>query len=237
MYNVLKKFTMDEIREFGLQERELNVCKEPIALNLEKWDVGTPLFVTGQGGSGKTTVARELGELFHAVVISTDTLLNRLQWTKERFDRRGTNRLDEMDVLFHPVVMEYINYRTDLPYATRVGHKIVPKYIDRIDRFRFEDFIDWVIGQDNKLREEWYTKRVIVEGTGILYAPGKLKWYPMIIMNTGAVRSFLNRIKRQHERGIGWLMSGFNVAKDYVTFEYYFDDLLEDFVNYVYRSL
>lgn len=242
MFDVMNCFREKQIKDYAVNTIPVKVNREPLYLNLEKWDIGTPLYITGQGGSGKSTVAGMLAERFHAIVISTDTVLFRTRWSRDKFEKHNTHRIMEIPVLFHPVVIEYIHMHPELPYdlAKNPG-AITPKFIHNEDMVRMRDFIQWTLGKENKTREEWNDQLVIVEGTGVLYAPDLLATMPVISLDTGTVNSFFNRIARKHQTGKNLITSFWDVWKDYRQFESYFDtlkDVFEDsLVEHYIKSL
>lgn len=193
--------------------------------NLDKWKIGTPLFITGVGGSGKSTLARELATTFDAEVISSDTVIFKMKWSKDRFEKKNTSRTDEIPVLFHPMALEYVNdYKKDLPTDTlkhtKDGRPSAVELEQEHDHAR--DFLRWV-KEGEKKRPEWETKRVIVEGTYPIHAPEEIIGYPVIILRPSKIKAFVNRIKRKHKNGCSLFVVVKTVTVDYVKFEHWFD--------------
>lgn len=198
--------------------------------NLDKWAIGTPLFITGVGGSGKSTLARQLSEIFNAAVISSDTVIFKMKWSKERFDKKNTSRINEIPVLFSPLALEYVNvYKTDLPTnCTKDGQ---PTVTDMENEYTHaKDFLNWVTGAE-KIRDEWNEMLMIVEGTYPIHAPEEIVGYPVIILCPSRFQAFCNRISRAHENGRNIFVAIKTVIIKYIKYEHWFDKKIIDCIS------
>lgn len=172
--------------------------KDTLEFNIEKWSPGNPLYIAGSSGDGKTTLAYNMAKDHNALIVSTDTLLTRLGWTKERWEQKG-NKISAHNPngIADIVSMDYINSHKNLPY--NIGG-IDPKTgkhkwatLSSQSKY-FEDFFNWVeLNAKTKYDDEY----IIVEGSSIMIIdPEFFVGKPLIIIGGSNLRNLINRAKR-----------------------------------------
>ena len=88
--NELKEIIKECIEERNSIDESYIIPEKDFKLNISDWDYGTPLWITGSSGDGKSTLARKLKEENESTIItSTDALLCRLAYSKEKWNRKG----------------------------------------------------------------------------------------------------------------------------------------------------
>ena len=117
------------------------IPEKNVEINLDKWRPGTPLWITGTSGDGKSTLAREYAQKYNAEIVPTDALLLRLSFDREKFERKISSG-EIVDVNKSTMVMDYIYSHPNLPYSLRGnGSWASPSDMKKY----WLHFFDWII--------------------------------------------------------------------------------------------
>lgn len=196
--------------------------EDNLELNIDKWKPGTPLWITGTSGDGKSTLAREYAEKYNAIIISTDTLLCRIGFTKEKYERKFMNP-DRKFGADDKLSLKYIAMHPELPYDL---HWTDPKK-RALHKPYFVDFFKWML-KEVRVDPLYKNRLVIVEGCNITYLGAEfMSTQPIIIMGCSRLQAFIRRIKRnivEHPEQKNVLAHIFHVIDMYKKFGKDLDD-------------
>ena len=209
---------MSWLIEAYLEEKYI-LPKDNLEFNMDKWAPGTPLYITGSSGDGKTTLAYNMAKEKKALIVSTDTLLTRLGWTKEKWEKNGGKvSAHNPNGIVDIISFDYINSHKNLPYC--IGginpdtgkHKWAPL----IEQAKyFEDFFAWL---ETAAKTRYDDKFIIVEGSSIMIInPEFFVGKPLIIIGGSNLRNLINRAKRNtyHEDERNIIINIFKELKKY----------------------
>lgn len=176
--------------------------------NLDKWGKTADknvLYVVGYSGSGKSTTSLRLAK-------SGDTIVHLDGYSEMHAE-------DAQNKAFNTYLDKHVPKWKQMAYATKEGSDKVMKrhskeYWDTVDTFR--DAIE-------EYSKEQYLKgnRVIVEGVQIAddWLAADKKYYankPMVILNTGAIKSMKRAFTRDDRGGIIKGLKSLDSAKEYI---------------------
>lgn len=181
-------------------------------INLDKWKPGTPLWITGTSGDGKSTLAKKLAEKYNAIICPTDILLVRMGWSEEKWNTRMQNPASLIrDPQQTYMAMDYINAHPEIPFGNG-GIWGDSEFTNQ----QFLDFFRWVL-KNAKLNPKFNTRRVIVEGCDIYKMdPEFMAKQPLIILGLSRLGAMRRRIHRQYNDGDGsYIKIAFNQIKKY----------------------
>lgn len=176
----------------GLSEDAIKSLKHSTMFNTEKWGSDPEhniLYITGYSGSGKSTAARKIADK-NTDVLHLDTYLE--PWLdneevglyqNERFNKY----LEKRGVPYKKITDGSLNDKSGRPYNNKEWWKLIDELQASIDDFGKDDYRAG--------------RRVIVEGVALsdetMYEDKTLlRGKPMIIMDTGAIRSTYRAAKR-----------------------------------------
>ena len=178
------------------------ISKDNLEINLDKWGPGTPLWITGTSGDGKSTLAQEMANKHDSIIISTDYVLIRLTKIKEKAEKILARNTDsnQMEPDGLSISIEFIEEHPEMPYGIGLGpggEVIQSKYFKL-----FFKFIQEKAKQDPALK----TKYIIVEGCAISFMDIEIAvTQPLIILGCSRLKAFIRRYKRErstHDDGI-----------------------------------
>lgn len=194
----LKEEVHPALMESVLMENAV-IPQENLEINLNKWAPGTPLWITGASGDGKTTLAKEYKKKKNAIIISTDILLIRLDADNEEAFKNRMEKItkDKIHSDGETWGIEYVEAHPELPY----GIKYKDLSNGSVSKPYFTDFFNWIMIAAKT--DPKYNKRyVIVEGSDITEMdPNILVEQPLIIIGGSVVRTICRRIKRKMQKG------------------------------------
>lgn len=202
---------MDEAepyQKFNPVHENFIIPRKNLEINLDKWEVGTPLWITGTSGDGKSTLAMKMEKENNAILIHTDLLLLRVVKSKEKFEQRFALAGQSKDHPLNHYGIEYINEHPELPYdlgLTKSGNS----------ETYMLDFLKWIITACKTIAP--YNERlVIVEGCDIcLLGADFLSKQPLIILGCSRVQAGWRRIKREVADGASYIDAAIKVISRY----------------------
>ena len=172
------------------------VSKKDIEYKLDQWKSGSSnlLLITGMSGGGKSTLAKELGKKYHAVVIEVDLFEhNRFLYTFNRKDKNGDYHITKYKE-GEWIIKEYF----DKIYS---GEKNFDSYSDEDYYKELEKFIRFII----KLSKSHPGRKYIMEGLQFTKLSGEIGKeiddYPCIVKGTSLFTSMIRRINRDKDSG------------------------------------
>jgi uridine kinase len=155
-----------------------------IEINLNRWKKNGDnlLYITGHGGSGKTTLMKEMAQKHKCEIIEFDTISSALI--------KGYKNLNKDKC--HPLCIEYLNKH---PLPTNVSWEDIDIFNDECNKFH-----NWLIKRvkENDCKNSLF----ILEGQQIFLCldPELLKDKPIIVMGTSALVSWYRMNKRTSKR-------------------------------------
>lgn len=186
------------ISEFESATENVLIPQGNLEINVDEWRPGNPLWVTGSSGDGKSTLAIKMAKENGATVISSDIVLCRLKWTKEKFyskisDPNTAKSVFNMDPKNSPA-MDYVLSHPDLPYDTK--DPITRAYKSEIMNPCMIDFYEWLM-DELATNPKYKNKLYVIEGCDIcLLDANIMKDKPLIIVGGSRIRSVWRRAKR-----------------------------------------
>ena len=169
---------------------EKYLFNEPdIYYNRDKFESGeiNLCFITGQSGSGKSTMARSMSSKYNVTKIEMDDLI----WNKVCFTLIEINNLSHMMYSFFVGPGAKYFYTND---DVKKGlAKEIPNYIENITK----DFVDYAI----RYAEFFQGERFVIEGIYIYryIDPELLKDYAVYIKGTSSTVSSIRAAKRYYK--------------------------------------
>ena len=174
---------MDNIRylleQLDIFEENYFISSDNIELNLNLWKPikdHNILFLTGLGGSGKTTYTKELKNKYNCEILEFDCITSAFIYGIEKLN---INKI-------HPILLEYINANKEIRITSNESFNKESK-----------KFVYWLL---NRLKSE--KKLFILEGMQIFLScdPNMFKNKPLIILGCSMFKSFIRRLKRSNKR-------------------------------------
>lgn len=207
------------------------IPQDDYIINFDQWAPGNPLFITGASGDGKSTIARELANTYHAIVISSDILLLRIWKTKEKWDETlyqyksgytKSRAIDSID-LGDNIAMDYIGANPEIPYGLK--DPVTKKTDSAAVRIEMHKFYKWFMDQTAN-NSKYSGQLYILEGCNICQlSPELMAAKPLIVVGGSRLRSFIRRIKRNKMKNdAGVIRSLFKYIKMYTTVQKPLDD-------------
>lgn len=167
------------MKESLILEENLLMSKDNIEMNIDKFGkTNNILYITGLGGSGKSTIISEYSKKYNAEALEFDAVTSALI--------RGLENLNRNKI--HPIILEYLETQN-------------PNKLNGFDdnNFNIESikFLDWF---ENKVNNDG--KLYIIEGMQIFmcFEPERFKNKPMVIMGTSVVKSMYRSNIRFYKR-------------------------------------
>lgn len=170
------------------------ISKKNYEINMDKWKPGTPLWITGSSGDGKSTYANQLAKEKKAFLVPLDLFLVRIAKPKEKYDKFLNDTSGTVISNGSQMVLDYINKHPELPWAdpNSKGNWGTSGQ----DPELWNGLFDWLIDASAK-NPKYKTKLIIFEGCNICLMPvEKAVKFPFIIMGTSRLQSSIRRIKR-----------------------------------------
>jgi hypothetical protein len=171
-----------ESLEFEPLEENLLFSKNNIELNLDKYNSeNNILYITGLGGSGKSTIISEYAKKYDAEALEFDAITSALI--------RGLENLNRNKI--HPIILEYLETQN-------------PNKLNGFNDSNFGvecvKFLDWF---EDKVSGDG--KFYVIEGMQIFlcFEPERFIGKPMIIMGTSVTKSMYRSTLRVYKRSEG----------------------------------
>ena len=173
---------------YDIVEENLFVSKDNIEVNLDKFGSSNNiLYITGLGGSGKSTIISKYAKEYGAEALEFDAVTSALI--------RGLENLNRNKI--HPIILEYLETQN-------------PNKLDGFGDPAFNTesvkFLDWF---ENKVAGDG--KLYVIEGMQlfICFEPERFIDKPMIIMGTSVTKSMFRSISRTYKRSEGDIIKTF----------------------------
>jgi len=197
-YNWVKKGMQGEIKErkkkYDLREsyehieENLIFSKDNMEFNLDKFGKSeNVLYITGLGGSGKSTIISEYGKKYNAEALEFDAITSALI--------HGLENLNKNKI--HPIILEYLE--------TQNPNKL-NGFNDPGFNVECVKFLDWFENRVTKV-----DKLYILEGMQIFicFNPERFIGKPMVIMGTSVSKSMFRSVSRTYKRSEGDIIKTF----------------------------
>ena len=169
-------------------EENILLSSDNIELNLEKFgkDFNT-LYITGLGGSGKSTIIKEYAAKYKAEALEFDAVTSALI--------RGLENLNKNKI--HPIILEYLE--TQKPY--KLNGFDDPNFV--VESVKFLDWFENRVANENTL--------YILEGMQlfICFDPERFRGRPMVVMGTSVTKSMYRSTLRVYKRSEGDILKTF----------------------------
>ena len=190
MYNEIKDRKHDyKLKEsYEHIEENLIFSKDNMEFNLDKFGKSeNVLYITGLGGSGKSTIISEYGKKYDAEALEFDAITSALIHGLENLNR---NKI-------HPIILEYLE--------TQNPNKL-NGFSDPGFNVECVNFLDWF---ENRVTKD--DKLYILEGMQIFicFNPERFIGKPMVIMGTSVVKSMFRSVSRRYKRSEGDIIKTF----------------------------
>ena len=173
------------------------ISKKNYEINMDKWKPGTPLWITGSSGDGKSTYANQLAKEKKAFLVPLDLFLVRIAKPKEKYDKFLNDTSGTVISNGSQMILDYINKHPELPWTdpnTKGNWGARGQ-----DSALWNGLFDWLIDASAK-NPKYKNKLIIFEGCNICLMPvEKAIKFPFIIMGTSRLDSSLRRIKRDRK--------------------------------------
>ena len=197
-YNWVKKGMQGEIKDrkkkYDLREsydhieENLIFSKDHMEFNLDKFGKSENiLYITGLGGSGKSTIISEYGKKYNAEALEFDAITSALIHGLENLNR---NKI-------HPIILEYLETQN----PNKLNGFNDPGF--NVECVKFLDWFENRVTKDDKL--------YILEGMQIFicFNPERFVGKPMVIMGTSVVKSMFRSVSRRYKRSEGDIIKTF----------------------------
>jgi len=161
-------------------EENLLFSKDNIEFNIEKFGKEyNTLYITGLGGSGKSTIIKEYATKYKAEALEFDAVTSALI--------KGLENLNRDKI--HPIILEYLETQN----PDRLNGFGDPKFIS--ESVKFLDWFEAKVANDDKL--------YILEGMQIFicFEPERFTGRPMVIMGTSVAKSMYRSNLRVRSEG------------------------------------
>ena len=181
-----------------------------IEYNFNQFKNGTKniLFITGLSGSGKSTLANKLAKEYNAIVFNLDLF----EWNGDLyFDQNKKIKLEDlpenlkvMREVFEKQFSGYQNFKS-----------VEDEEFSKISCIFYHNLIEYAKNHKDK--------KFIIEGLQIMRFGGRIynemKEYPLIIVETSALKSLYRRYNRDKESDDGSFKNPWNIIKWYINSE------------------
>jgi len=190
MENAIKERKRDLklYENWNIIEENLFISKENIEVNIDKFGTSNNvLYITGLGGSGKSTIIKEYSRIYNAEALEFDAVTSALI---KGLENLNTNKI-------HPIILEYLH--TQKP--NRLNGFSDPAF--NTESVKFLDWFEKRVQGDNKL--------YILEGMQlfICFEPERFINKPMVIMGTSVSKSMFRSVSRTYKRSEGDIIKTF----------------------------
>ena len=173
---------------YDIIEENLFVSKDNIEVNLDKFGSSNNiLYITGLGGSGKSTIISKYAQEYNAEALEFDAITSALIKGLENLNR---NKI-------HPIILEYLETQN----PNKLNGFSDPAF--NTESVKFLDWFENRVAGDGKL--------YILEGMQlfICFEPERFIDKPMIIMGTSVAKSMFRSVSRTYKRSEGDLIKTF----------------------------
>ena len=184
--DLFKWYTEDEKNynqfKHNIVEENLFLSEDNLEVNIDDFNKhNNILYITGLGGSGKSTIISQYARKYNAEALEFDAVTSALI--------RGLNHLNRNKI--HPIILEYLETEN-------------PEPLNGFSDNRFNDecvkFLDWFeekVANDGNL--------YVLEGMQIFlcFEPERFKDKPMVIMGTSVAKSMYRSVARTYRRSEG----------------------------------
>lgn len=183
--------------EIDMFNKSYIFSRDNLEINTDKWMPGTPLWITGTSGDGKSTLSYKLAKEHNAIVVSIDYVLLRLTKSKDKFEllRRKMGDIYDKNNIGLQLSENFVNMHPE--YPRDLGNLITGSEADNIASKCFNEYFRYIMteAQENPL---YNNKMMIVEGSNICYMDiDILVQQPLIILGCSRLRAFIQRYKRE----------------------------------------
>ena len=236
--NELKEIIKECIEERNSIDESYIIPEKDFKLNISDWDYGTPLWITGSSGDGKSTLARKLKEENESTIItSTDALLCRLAYSKEKWNRKFGNNSkefkDNTNIKTNEInpIMDYIKLHKDMPYGFKGENSNNWGDKSKYEPY-FKDMFKWLI-KETKHNPKYNKFKIIIEGCDIcdFTDPEYIATQPLIIVGGSRLRSSIRRIKRDIKEDKSLVDAIFREIRRYNSYVKELDDSKDNYKN------
>ena len=186
-FRQFKKAMVKESTEEILEENII-FSKDNIELNLDKYNKeNNILYITGLGGSGKSTIISQYAEKYNAEALEFDAITSALI--------KGLENLNRSKI--HPIIIEYLE--------TQNPNKL-NGFSDENFNVECVKFLDWF---EDKVQGNG--NMYVIEGMQIFlcFEPQRFVGKPMIIMGTSVTKSMYRSVSRNYKRNGGDIVKTF----------------------------
>ena len=169
-------------------EENLIFSRDNIEFNIEKFGKEyNTLYITGLGGSGKSTIIKDYAVKYKAEALEFDAVTSALI--------KGLENLNRDKI--HPIILEYLETQN----PDRLNGFGDPKFIS--ESVKFLDWFEAKVSNDDKL--------YILEGMQlfICFEPERFTGRPMVIMGTSVAKSMYRSNLRVYKRSEGDIIKTF----------------------------
>ena len=183
-----RKHGVKLIESFEAVEENLLFSHDNIEFNIEKFGKEyNTLYITGLGGSGKSTIIKEYATKYKAEALEFDAVTSALI--------KGLDNLNRNKI--HPIIIEYLETQNP-DKLTGFGD---PKFVS--ESVKFLDWFEAKVSGDDKL--------YILEGMQlfICFEPERFTGRPMVVMGTSVVKSMYRSNLRVYKRSEGDIIKTF----------------------------
>lgn len=170
-------------------EENLIFSEDNLEVNIDDFNKhNNILYITGLGGSGKSTIISKYAEKYNAEALEFDAVTSALI--------RGLNHLNRNKI--HPIILEYLEEEN-------------PEPLNGFSDNRFNDecvkFLDWF---EEKVKNDG--NLYVLEGMQIFlcFEPERFKDKPIVIMGTSVAKSMYRSVARTYRRSEGDIVKTFN---------------------------
>ena len=163
--------------------------------NLDKWAPGTPLWIAGASGDGKSTLAKKYAKEHKATLAPLDIFLCRIAGTKEKFEKFLKDDTGTVMNEGSKIILDYIDKHPEITWA-----KSGDEYFDRGQNPElWNQLFNWLLKvtkNDPKYNKNLY----IFEGCSIcMMDVDKAKKLPIIVTGTSRLTGSRRRMHRDTE--------------------------------------
>ena len=183
-----RKDKLKLIEAYEVVEENLLLSKDNIEVNIDKFGHGNNiLYITGLGGSGKSTIIKEYAKRYGAEALEFDAITSALIHGLENLNR---NKI-------HPIILEYLEAQK----PNRLNGFSDPAF--NTESVKFLDWFEKRVKGDNKL--------YIIEGMQlfICFEPERFINKPTVIMGTSVSKSMIRSVSRTYKRSEGDIIKTF----------------------------
>ena len=187
--NLMKEKASEALVEnMDIIEESLFISKDNMEFNIGTFGNGNNiLYITGLGGSGKSTIISQYAKEYNAEALEFDAITSALIKGLENLNR---NKI-------HPIILEYLENENP---------NKLNGFSDKNFNIECVKFLDWF---ENKVQNE--DTLYIIEGMQIFlcFEPERFIGKPMVIMGTSVVKSMYRSVARTYRRSEGDIVKTF----------------------------